>query len=106
MFHEELRQTGSFSVTDPFLTTFYVEKLNEILRNRGKDFEKSYVPLHGGRGVRNCQNHPYVRQMTGDLCTAPSIISLPPLSLASDVTNATLGAFGKKPGQELVAPPH
>ena len=23
-------------------------------------FEKSYVPLHGGRGVKNCQNHPYV----------------------------------------------
>ena len=58
----DLRQTGSFSVTDPFLTTFYyVEKRNGILRkNRGRGFEKSYVPLHGGRGVKNCQNHPYV----------------------------------------------
>ena len=59
-----LRQTGSFSVTDPFLTTFYyVEKLNVILRkNSGEGFEKSYVPLHGGRGgeIKNCQNHPYV----------------------------------------------
>ena len=23
-------------------------------------FENSYVPLQGGRGVKNCQNHPYV----------------------------------------------
>ena len=50
----DLRQTGSFSVTDPFLTTFYyVEKRNGILRkNRGEGFEKSYVPLHGGRGSK------------------------------------------------------
>ena len=48
----DLRQTGSFSVTDSFPTTFYyVEKRNGILRkNRGKRFEKSYVPLNGGRG--------------------------------------------------------
>ena len=41
-----------FSVTDPFLTTFYYdEKLSGILRKkRGEEFEKSYVPLHGGRG--------------------------------------------------------
>ena len=39
-------------MTDPFPTTFYyVEKRNGILRkNRGEGFEKSYVPLHGGRG--------------------------------------------------------
>ena len=51
-----------FSVTDPFLTTsYYVEKRNGILRkNRGEEFEKSYIPLHGGRGVKNFQNHPYV----------------------------------------------
>ena len=35
-----------------------------------------------------------VRQMPGDLCTAPRIISLSPLSLATDVTDATLGASG------------
>ena len=29
-----------------------------------------------------------------DLCTAPRIISLSPLSLATDVTDATLGASG------------
>ena len=48
----DLRQTGSFTVTDPFLTTFYyVEKLYGILRkNSGEWFKKSYVPLHGGRG--------------------------------------------------------
>ena len=58
----DLHQTGSFSVTDPLLTIFYYfEKQNGILpKNRGKGFEKSYVPLHGGRGVKNCQNHPYV----------------------------------------------
>ena len=48
----DLRQTGSFSVTDPFLTTCYVEKRNRILpKNRGgEEFEKSYVPLHGVGG--------------------------------------------------------
>ena len=41
-----------FSVTDLFLTIFYyVEKINGILcKNRGQGFEKSYVPIHGGRG--------------------------------------------------------
>ena len=33
-------------------------------------------------------------QMPGDLCTAPGIISLSPLSLATDVNNVTLGASG------------
>ena len=32
--------------------------------------------------------------MPGDLYTAPRIISLSPLSLATDVTDATLGASG------------
>ena len=32
--------------------------------------------------------------MPGDLCTAPRIISLSPLSLGTDVTDATLGASG------------
>ena len=55
-------QTGSFSVTDPFLTAFYyVEKQNGILRKkRREEFENSYVSLHADRGVKNCQNHPYV----------------------------------------------
>ena len=35
-----------------------------------------------------------VRQMPGDLCTAARIILLSPLSLATDVTDATLGASG------------
>ena len=35
-----------------------------------------------------------VRQMPGDLCTTPRIISLSPLSLATDVTDATLGVSG------------
>ena len=41
----DLGQTGSFSVTDPFLTTFYyVEKRNGILRkNRGEGLKRSYV---------------------------------------------------------------
>ena len=25
-----------------------------------RGLKKSYVPLHGGRRVKNCQNHPYV----------------------------------------------
>ena len=32
--------------------------------------------------------------MPGDLCTAPRIISLSPLSLATDLTDETLGASG------------
>ena len=46
-----------------------------------------------------------MKQFPGGLCTAPRIISLYPLSLATDVT---LGqeAIGWEPGQELVAPPH
>ena len=35
-----------------------------------------------------------VRQMPGDLCTVPGITSLSPLSSATHVTNATLGASG------------
>ena len=35
-----------------------------------------------------------VRQMPGDLCADPRIILLPPLSLATDVTDAILGASG------------
>ena len=35
-----------------------------------------------------------VRQMSEDLCTAPRIISLSPLSLETDVTDATPGASG------------
>ena len=51
----DLRQTGSFSVTDHFLTTFYyVEKRNRILRkSMGEGFEKSYIPLPGvGGGLK------------------------------------------------------
>ena len=33
-----------------------------------------------------------VRQISGDLCTATGIILLSPLSLATDVTDASLGA--------------
>ena len=51
----DLRHTGSFSVTDPFLTTFYcVEKRNRVLcKNRGEGFEKSYVPLGGIHKLRH-----------------------------------------------------
>jgi hypothetical protein len=35
-----------------------------------------------------------VRQIPGTLCTAPRIISLSPLSLATAMTHATLGASG------------
>ena len=51
----DLRQTGSFSVTDPFLTTFYyVEKRNEILRkNRGECLKNLTYPYMGvGEGQK------------------------------------------------------
>ena len=50
----DLRQTGSFSVTNPFLTTlYYVEKRNGILRkNRGEGLDKkSYVHGLGGSKI-------------------------------------------------------
>ena len=34
----------------------------------------------------------FPQQMPGDLCTTPGIIALSPLSLATDVTDVTLGA--------------
>jgi hypothetical protein len=34
--------------------------MESYVRIGEEGFEKSYVPLHGGRGVKNCQNHPYV----------------------------------------------
>ena len=49
----DLRQTGSFSVTDSFLTTFYrFEKLNSILRkNRGRGLKNlTYDYREVGRG--------------------------------------------------------
>ena len=56
MFYKE------FSVSDPFLTTFYyVEKRNGILhKNKEEGFEKSYVPYMEVGSVKNCQNHPYI----------------------------------------------
>ena len=52
-----------FSVTDPFLTTFYyVEKRNGALRkNRGRGLKNLTYPYMGaGGGVKNCKNHPCV----------------------------------------------
>ena len=51
-----------FSVTDPFLTTFYyVEKRNGILRkNREEGLKNLTYPYMGERGAKNCQNHTYV----------------------------------------------
>ena len=52
----DLRQTGGFSLTDPFLTTFYyVEKRNGILRNnrrRGlKNLTYPYMAVGGGSKI-------------------------------------------------------
>ena len=49
-----LRQTESFSVTDPFLTTFYyvyyVEKQNGMLRkNRFQKFTYPYMVVGGSK---------------------------------------------------------
>ena len=55
-----MRQTESFSATDPFLTTFYyVEKLNGILhKNRG--LRNLIYPYMGIGRVKNCQYHLYI----------------------------------------------
>ena len=59
--HPDYIRMCCFSVTDTFLTFYYVEKRNGVLRkNGGEGFEKSYMPLHECTGVKNFQNHPYV----------------------------------------------
>ena len=53
--YNTIRQTGSFSVTDPFLTRFYyVEKRNGILgKNGGEGFQNLTYPYMGeGAGVQ------------------------------------------------------
>ena len=56
--------------------------------------------LRSWRAVRSCRPHleerfsSAVRQMPGDLCPVPRIISLSPLSLVTDVIDAALGARG------------
>ena len=43
------------------LASNYSEKRDRILRKKREGgFKKSYVPLHGGRGVKNHPNRPYV----------------------------------------------
>ena len=39
-----------------------------------------------------------ILKIPGDLCTAPRIISLSPSSLATNVTDVTLGAYDLWPG--------
>ena len=34
--------------------------MESYIRIGGEGFEKSYVPLHGVGGIKNCQNHAYV----------------------------------------------
>ena len=34
-------------------------EMESYVRIMGEGFEKSCVLLHEGRGVKNCQNHPY-----------------------------------------------
>ena len=58
----DLRQTGSFSVTDPFLTAFYYVK-NEVesyVRIGRRGLKNLTYPYVGVGAVKNCQNHPYV----------------------------------------------
>ena len=54
-----------------------LKKLNGILRkNRGKGFEKSYLPLHVDGGVKNCQNHSYVINEWAPNDFDPSVVPL------------------------------
>ena len=43
------------------IESYTKKKCQKILRkNSGEGFEKCYISLHRVRGVKNCQNHPYV----------------------------------------------
>ena len=87
----------------PFLLSFLLPSWRAVRSNRshleewdpiwGDDWSHSPFilrsPSWGFLGFSSA-----VRQMPGDLCTAPRIISLSPLSLATGVTDTTLGANG------------
>jgi hypothetical protein len=70
----------------------------DIIRGKGAPFETMTghaAPSSDGllaEGIWGFSSA--VRQIPGDLCTAHRIISLSPLSLATDVTDATLGESG------------
>jgi hypothetical protein len=40
-------------------------EMESFVRIWGEGIETSYVPLHEGKGVNNCQIHPYVNGPTG-----------------------------------------
>ena len=76
----------------PFLTCY--ASLRTSFGGMGLNLRRWMVaqPLH--QTVSKLGFSSAVRQMREDLCTAPRIISLSSLSLATDVTDATLGASG------------
>ena len=92
-----------------------LEKRNGILhKNRRERFEKSYIPLHGDRGVKNFQNHPYVMNewpLSADFAVRKVFISLYGLNLVDyhearwQLRGLTTPVFcnGMGPGQENIA---
>ena len=56
--------------------------------------KREYYHIIGSRSWDFLGFSSTVRQMPGDLCTAPRIIALSHLSLATDVSDATFGASG------------
>ena len=37
-----------------------INEMESYVRIGERDLKKSYVPLHGGRGIKNYQNHPSI----------------------------------------------
>ena len=57
-------------------------------------FGLAMLGLHNSGDGSRQQQCSFKIALPGDLCTAPGIISLSSLSLATDVTDVTLGASG------------
>ena len=74
--------------------TLYQSDPTDLILRKGTSFEamtgRTAPSLDGLTSWGSLRFSSAVRLMTGDLCTAHRIISLPSLSLATDVTDATL----------------
>jgi hypothetical protein len=88
----------------PWTTGRLLYDPTDLIWRKGTPFEAMTVRTAPSSGFPEFCSA--VRQMPGDMCKPPRIISLSPLSLVTDVTDATFGAsgLGYEPGQELVAP--
>ena len=100
-FQKGVHITFTKNLSDPFLDSFLLPSWRAVRSYRPHLEERDLIWVDDwshGPFIRRSPSWGFlgfssaVRQMPGDMCTAPRIISLSPLSLATDVTDATPGA--------------